>query len=50
MSSPTNSGVIAHEAHLRADVVVVGSGAGGATTAAILAEAGFDVMIVEEGP
>ena len=50
MSSPTDSGVVAHEAHLRADVVVVGSGAGGATTAAILAEAGFVVVIVEEGP
>jgi choline dehydrogenase-like flavoprotein len=32
-----------------ADVVVVGSGAGGAPTAALLAEAGLDVLIVEEG-
>jgi choline dehydrogenase-like flavoprotein len=32
-----------------ADVLIVGSGAGGATTAAVLAEAGFDVLIVEEG-
>jgi choline dehydrogenase-like flavoprotein len=32
-----------------AEVLVVGSGAGGATTAAVLAEAGFDVLIVEEG-
>jgi choline dehydrogenase-like flavoprotein len=32
-----------------ADVVVVGSGAGGATIAAELCEAGFDVVIVEEG-
>jgi choline dehydrogenase-like flavoprotein len=31
------------------DVVVVGSGAGGAPVAAELAEAGFDVAIVEEG-
>jgi choline dehydrogenase-like flavoprotein len=32
------------------DVVVIGSGPGGATSAALLAEAGFDVIIVEEGP
>jgi choline dehydrogenase-like flavoprotein len=32
-----------------AEVLVIGSGAGGATTASVLAEAGFDVLIVEEG-
>lgn len=32
------------------EVLVVGSGAGGATTAAKLAAAGRDVLIVEEGP
>jgi choline dehydrogenase-like flavoprotein len=32
-----------------AEILVIGSGAGGATTAAVLAEAGFDVLIVEEG-
>ena len=32
------------------EVLVIGSGAGGATTAAILAEAGHDVLIIEEGP
>jgi choline dehydrogenase-like flavoprotein len=31
------------------DVLVIGSGAGGAPTAALLAEAGFDVLVVEEG-
>lgn len=32
------------------DVVIVGSGAGGATLAAELAEGGLDVVILEEGP
>lgn len=36
--------------HHDCEVLVVGSGAGGATTAALLAEAGVDVLIVEEGP
>jgi choline dehydrogenase-like flavoprotein len=31
------------------DVVVVGSGAGGAPAAALLRDAGFDVMLIEEG-
>lgn len=34
----------------RAQVVVIGSGAGGATTARLLAEEGFDVVLLEEGP
>lgn len=36
--------------HHDCQVLIVGSGAGGATTAALLAEAGFDVLVVEEGP
>lgn len=35
---------------LEADVVVVGSGAGGGTTAEILSTAGYKVLLVEEGP
>ena len=35
--------------HHDCDVLIIGSGAGGATTAATLAEAGHDVLIVEEG-
>jgi len=35
---------------LRADVAVIGSGPGGAITACLLAEAGRDVLMIEEGP
>jgi choline dehydrogenase-like flavoprotein len=35
---------------LEADVAIVGSGAGGGTTAEILSEAGLNVVLVEEGP
>lgn len=35
---------------LRAEMVVIGSGPGGAITACLLAEAGRDVLLIEEGP
>jgi choline dehydrogenase-like flavoprotein len=35
---------------MQAEIVVIGSGAGGAITAATLAEAGRDVLVLEEGP
>jgi choline dehydrogenase-like flavoprotein len=35
---------------LQTEVLVIGSGAGGSVTAAMLAEAGRDVVMVEEGP
>jgi choline dehydrogenase-like flavoprotein len=35
---------------IRTEVLVIGSGAGGAVTASLLAEAGRQVLVVEEGP
>lgn len=35
---------------LEADVAIIGSGAGGGTTAEILAAAGLKVLVIEEGP
>lgn len=36
--------------HLKSQVVVIGSGPGGAVTACILAQHGLDVLLLEEGP
>jgi choline dehydrogenase-like flavoprotein len=51
---PTTGGVIdgrriSGERHLRADVCVIGSGAGGAPVARALAEAGRRVVVLEDG-
>ncbi|MBO6277093.1 MAG: GMC family oxidoreductase N-terminal domain-containing protein, partial [Pseudomonas sp.] len=35
---------------LEADVAIIGSGAGGGTTAEILSNAGYKVLLIEEGP
>ena len=49
MSADTPMHSIATLPRYDAEILVIGSGAGGATTAALLAEAGFDVLVVEEG-
>lgn len=36
--------------HLEADVVIVGTGAGGGTAAEVLSQAGLHVVMIEEGP
>jgi choline dehydrogenase-like flavoprotein len=49
-SSPNvTDGSTAGDLDLKCDVCIVGTGAGGAVTAATLAEAGIDVLLVEEG-
>ena len=45
-----NAALLTNDLHLEADVVIVGSGAGGATSAELLSAAGLRVLIVEEGP
>lgn len=45
-----DASTIEHDRTLEADVVIVGSGAGGAISAEILARSGLSVIVVEEGP
>src|SRR5262245_24503024 len=45
----TDGAKVSADLTLTADVCVIGSGAGGAVTAAFLAEAGRDVLILEHG-
>ncbi|HZX26940.1 MAG TPA: GMC family oxidoreductase [Telluria sp.] len=45
----TDAATLGADQAMTADVVVIGSGAGGGVTAEILALAGLDVLIVEEG-
>ncbi len=46
----TDATEIAHGSILEADVVIIGTGAGGGTSAEILAESGLRVLMLEEGP
>lgn len=41
---------LAHDLTLEADIAIVGSGAGGATSAEVLSAAGYKVLLIEEGP
>ncbi len=50
MTEIVSGAELSEDLSLDADVVVIGSGAGGAVVAAVLAEAGQRVVILEEGP
>ncbi|PHX37879.1 GMC family oxidoreductase, partial [Pseudomonas sp. NZIPFR-PS2] len=45
-----NGATLDNDLTLEADVVIIGSGAGGGTTAEILSAAGYKVLLIEEGP
>jgi choline dehydrogenase-like flavoprotein len=45
-----DASTLARSQEIEADVVIVGTGAGGGVTADILSEAGLKVVLVEEGP
>ena len=45
-----DAAALERDQEFEADVAIVGTGAGGATTAEILAQAGLSVILVEEGP
>lgn len=49
MAVDSSSLVLEPHPEMRAEVVVIGSGPGGAITACLLAEAGRDVLLIEEG-
>src|SRR5450830_1090322 len=45
-----NGAALDRDLTLEADVAIIGSGAGGGTTAEILSAAGYKVLLIEEGP
>ncbi|WP_416770872.1 GMC family oxidoreductase N-terminal domain-containing protein [Pseudomonas sp. RHF3.3-3] len=45
-----NGSQLQQDLTLEADVAIIGSGAGGGTTAEILSTAGYKVLLIEEGP
>ena len=50
LPAPEAAGFGTDDRSLEADVCIVGAGPGGSATAKVLAEAGLDVVVVEEGP